>query len=634
MASHPQKEPAGDERIREADGKITPLLEAEGHLSSDQLRYARRVAAKLATPRPLLAIVQELGYVTEEQVSETLRGNRLGIRLGDLLLELDLLSESDLKTAIALQLDSPGKKLGEVLIENHFISEDELLNVVSYQLGFPFIAQDLLDIDLDVAGRTSVHWFETHKCVPACNEEGLTFLVFTDPLSAPSVEEIAAELGTSVDIGIARHSAVAAGLTKLGKRTHKVADTEVESQVVRTVNELIEHAIREGASDIHIEPLKDRLRVRLRQDGVLIPHTEIPQDLARGLTSRIKIMAGADIAERRRHQDGRILYEHEGMPVDIRVSFYATIHGEKIALRLLNVRSELLDIDDLCMQPRMLTRFREEVLDVPSGVVLVTGPTGSGKTTSLYAAINHLNNINTSIITAEDPVEYVIPGINQCSINAKINLTYEETLRHIVRQDPDVIVIGEIRDKFSAETAIQAALTGHKVLTTFHTEDSIGGLLRLLHMDIEAFLISSTVVCVVAQRLLRRVCPQCAEEHVLTPDEVRRLGYNPADTPRMVFQRGRGCGNCRQLGYRGRIAIFELLVLNELVRDALLQRRTSYEIRRISAESTGLVTLAEDGILKAVQGRTSWEEVVHKLPRLEDPRPLSEIRRLHGVHAS
>jgi type IV pilus assembly protein PilB len=271
------------------------------------------------------------------------------------------------------------------------------------------------------------------------------------------------------------------------------------------------------------------------------------------------------------------------------------------------------------------------VLDVPSGVVLVTGPTGSGKTTTLYGAINYLNNINTSIITAEDPVEYVIPGISQCSINPKISITYEETLRHIVRQDPDVIVIGEIRDRFSADTAIQAALTGHKVLTTFHTEDSIGGLLRLLHMDIEAFLISSTVVSVIAQRLVRRVCPHCAEEHVLTSDEIRRLGYNPRDISRLVFARGTGCKECRFLGFKGRLAVFELLILNEEVKEALIDRRTSFEIRRISTESTGLVSLLEDGITKASQGLTSFEEIIRTLPRLANPRPIAELHRLQGV---
>jgi type IV pilus assembly protein PilB len=261
---------------------------------------------------------------------------------------------------------------------------------------------------------------------------------------------------------------------------------------------------------------------------------------------------------------------------------------------------------------------------------MITGPTGSGKTTTLYSCINYLNDEGTSIITAEDPVEYLLDGIAQCSINPKINVTFEETLRHIVRQDPDIIVLGEIRDRFSAETAIQAALTGHKVLTTFHTEDSIGGLLRLLNMNIEAFLISSTVVCVIAQRLMRRLCPHCAQPYVPTPLDLRRLGVGADVLKGASFKLGRGCPNCRFTGYRGRVSAFELLILNEPVKDAILNRKTSYDIRRISLETSGLVTLVEDGLVKAARGETSLQEVLRNLPRLHKARPLQELRRLTG----
>jgi type IV pilus assembly protein PilB len=279
----------------------------------------------------------------------------------------------------------------------------------------------------------------------------------------------------------------------------------------------------------------------------------------------------------------------------------------------------------------MLDHFIYEALEVPTGVMIITGPTGSGKTSTLYSCVNYLNNINTSIITAEDPVEYVIDGISQCSINTKIGVTFEESLRHIVRQDPDVIVLGEIRDHFSAETAIQAALTGHKVLTTFHTEDSIGGLIRLMNMEIEAFLISSTVVCVVAQRLLRKVCPDCAEPYLPTPLDLSRLGVSANDLVGAEFRIGRGCKNCRFTGYRGRTGIFELLVMNEMVKNAILSEKSSYDIRRISIESSGMVTLVEDGIVKGARGLVSMKEILTELPRLGKPRPLQELKRLLGV---
>jgi type IV pilus assembly protein PilB len=376
--------------------------------------------------------------------------------------------------------------------------------------------------------------------------------------------------------------------------------------------------------------MQDRFRVRFRMDGVLIHHRDYPLEHIPGITSRIKVMCEADIAERRRHQGGRLLFEHNGEFMDMRASFYVTVHGEKIVLRLLNRQAELLNIEDLGIFPRMLERLRSDALDCPSGVVLVTGPTGSGKTTTVYSFINYLNKPHTSIITAEEPVEYVIEGIAQCSINPKINLTFEETLRHIVRQDPDVIVIGEIRDSYSAGVAVQAALTGHKVLTTFHTEDSIGGLIRLLNMDIDAFLISSTVVCVLAQRLMRKVCPACAMPCQLTPSEIIRLGITHKDVQDAEFRKGRGCAQCRHTGYKGRIAAFEMLILNEDVRDGLIERKTSHQIRKISIESTGLVTLFEDGLAKAARGVTTAEEVLRTLPRLHKARPLEELRRLIG----
>jgi type IV pilus assembly protein PilB len=290
----------------------------------------------------------------------------------------------------------------------------------------------------------------------------------------------------------------------------------------------------------------------------------------------------------------------------------------------------LRKIEDIGLSARILQRFREEALDLPSGVLLFTGPTGSGKTTTVYSCLHHILNPQMSIITAEEPVEYVIDGISQCSINPKIGLTYEETLRHILRQDPDVIVIGEIRDNFSAEVAVQAALTGHKVLTTFHTEDCVGGLIRLLNMNIEPFMIASTVVSIISQRLLRKVCPSCNAPYKAASPELQRIGYTLNDINGTQLRKGRGCANCQHTGYKGRVGIFELLIIDELVRDAILERRTSKALRQISIESTGLITLLEDGIVKATDGVTTLDELLRSLPRLQNPRPLPELRRLIG----
>jgi type IV pilus assembly protein PilB len=505
--------------------------------------------------------------------------------------------------------------------------------VLSLQLGFPFIEPEFVDIDRRLFSTAPIRVYESHNFIPIRMEGDKVLIAFADPLDHRDIDAANKIFKNKVLPAITTKRSLREALSRLEPKakTRQIAVKEDDS-ITTVVDSLFIAAIKaDNVSDIHLEPMQDRLRVRFRMDGVLIHHKDFPVNFIPGITSRIKVMCEADIAERRRHQDGRLLFEYDGEAMDMRVSFYITVHGEKIVLRLLNRQAELLNIEDIGLSPRMLERFRLDALDCPSGVVIVTGPTGSGKTTTVYSCINYLNKPQVSIITAEEPVEYVIEGIAQCSINPKINLTFDETLRHIVRQDPDVIVIGEIRDTYSAEISVQAALTGHKVLTTFHTEDSIGGLIRLLNMDVDAFLISSTVVCVLAQRLLRKVCPACTAPYQLTPGEILRLGYTPKELHGANFNKGRGCPQCRYTGYKGRSAVFEMLILNEAVRDGLLEGKTSHQIRQISVESTGLVTLFEDGLFKAAQGITTVEEVLRCLPRLQRPRPLAELRRLLGA---
>ncbi|MCG8592676.1 MAG: GspE/PulE family protein [Proteobacteria bacterium] len=613
---------------------IVDILVDEGIVTDEQLGYATRVHAKLADRRPLLQILQELGYVEAEAIRGALTRNRVDVRLGELLIELGLIREEDLQHALDIQSEQTDRKLrlGEVLVEHHFIEERKLTEALAYQLGYPFVEPQFAEIEPGILSRAPRRWLIEHEFVPIRSEDGHVVVAFSNPLDEQLVRAAETVYGDGKVIpAIAPPSAIREALGRMGgDETPAELEQVVEQQTVDLVNDLFDAAIERNASDIHIEPMKDRIRVRFREDGVLIPFRELPKDVAAPVCSRIKVLCGADIAERRRHQDGRLFYEAGSHQLDMRVSFYATIHGEKIVLRLLNRQQTLLSLAEVGMAPRMLERFIDGALERPSGVVIVTGPTGSGKTTTLYSAIQHINSPETSIITAEDPVEYVIDGVAQCSINPGIGLGFEETLRHIVRQDPDVIVIGEIRDPFSAETAIQAALTGHKVITTFHTEDTIGGLLRLLNMDIEAFMVSSTVVSVVAQRLLRRVCPDCTRPYKPTASDLRRLGYSDDAFGGHEMAVGRGCGTCRYTGYHGRVAIFELLVLEEEVRDAILNRRTSHEIRRVSREASGLVSLLEEGIVKAARGLTTVDEIVRMLPRLDRPRPLRELRRLVG----
>jgi type IV pilus assembly protein PilB len=614
---------------------IGKLLVKTGFLTESQLAYARRVQSKLSTPRTLFGVLKELGFITESQLREALSTDPGATRIGDLLVELEILQASQLEIALDIQKnEGAGKRLGEILVERRLIDSQKLSEVLAIQCGLAHIELRFNDVDKKLLTKDVYRSCCDKAFVPVRKEDGHTVVAFADPTDTKGRTLAARLFGQDLIPAIAGWRAISDVLAtyERGLKEHQMA-TATDSVVVRFVESMFSDAIREEASDIHIEPTSEHLRVRFRCDGVMVPYKEFSKDLLSAVTSRIKILANADIAEKRRHQDGRLIYEDRpsGTTIDMRASFYATVHGENIVLRLLNKRNGLLlRLDDIGMAPRMLERFREDALDIPSGVIMITGPTGSGKTTTLYSCVNHLNDDETSIITAEDPVEYLLDGIAQCSINAKINVTFEETLRHIVRQDPDIIVLGEIRDRFSAETAIQAALTGHKVLTTFHTEDSIGGLLRLLNMNIEAFLISSTVVCVVAQRLMRRLCPHCSEPYVPTALDLRRLGAGPELIRGASFKHARGCSNCRLTGYRGRVSAFELLILNELVKDAILSRKTSYDIRRISLETSGLVTLVEDGLVKAARGETSLQEVLRNLPRLHKPRPLQELRRLTG----
>jgi len=615
----------------EAKDRIAKLLVANGFLTAQQLRHAQRVKNRLPTPKVLLQVLQDLRYVTRDQIQQTVVTSKVTIPLGALLVELGTLGEEELKTALDLQKQRPGTKLGQILAERRFLDEKALMEVFSVQLGYPKLSPTAERLEPELLNLAPMKWYREHELIPLTRRDGAVVLALTYPLDLRLVEAARRIFGENLTIGIAKRSEITEALDRYeAGRVSGPAVTMKDNLIINTVNQIISDAAEARASDIHIEPMRDSLRIRFRQDGVLVNYKDFPKDIAAPLTSRIKIMATLDIAERRRHQDGRILFDCKGLSYDIRLSTYITIHGETIVMRLLRGQSRLLEIREMGMSPRMLQRYLEDVLDTPSGVVIITGPTGSGKTTTLYGSLTYLNDPGTSIITAEDPVEYVIEGISQCSINPKINLNYEDTLKSIVRQDPDIIVIGEVRDKFSAETAIQAALTGHKVLTTFHTEDSIGGLLRLLNMDIEAFMISSTVVSVVAQRLLRRICPHCATDQVLTPHQMRRLGYESREIRPLALKFGRGCGSCAFLGYRGRVAVFELLVLNDMVKDALIAHRTSYEIRRISAESTGLVTLLEDGIQKALHGWTTFDEIIRELPRLSKPRPPEELDRLLG----
>lgn len=620
------------ECVEERNAVVRLLLHTEV-LTAEQVCYARRVAAKLYVQRSLCDVLIELGYVTREQIHQAVQENQEKLRLGELLNGLGYLSDEELARALKIQAREDRRfKLGEILIQHKFLSEDKLTEILALQLGLPILDLTTHDPDVQLVTRCPLDYYGQHRFIPFDVQEGAIRIAFVDPLDARCLEAAKVYFGQNIIRCMVRNSHFDDWLIKAKDNAQTgVVSEDTRHNVVDIANTIILNAVQRDASDIHVEPMVDRVRVRFRQDGVLVPFRDYPVAVCAPLTSRFKIMCGADIAEKRRHQDGRLIFNHMNVQIDLRMSFYVTVYGEQIVMRLLKNQEELLPVSEIGMLPNMLERFMLDALDAPSGVMMITGPTGSGKSTTVYSSINYLNRPEVSIITAEDPVEYKVRGIGQCSINPAIGLTFEETLKHIVRQDPDIVVVGEVRDSFSAEMCIQTALTGHKVLTTFHTEDSIGCLVRLLDMDIEPFLVSSTVSCIIAQRLMRRICQKCAMPHQPDLIQLRRLGCTYGDLLGAEFQIGKGCPACNFTGYKGRLAAFEMLIPEVYIRDAVLARKTTHELREISISKAGMITLLEDGLVKAAIGKTTVDEVLRTLPRVHKPRPVHELRRILGA---
>ncbi len=614
-------------------GKIIFFLLKGNYVTKENLNYAKRIQKKLSPPKPLLDVLKELEYVDDEKITLAIKANRDNLKVGTLLVELGYISRKELDDALRIQYEEESKrKLGDILIEKRIIDEKSLIEMLSLQMGFAYLEPEFIELDHTLFKQVPYKTFMQNKFIPIKKQNDRVLVAFSDPMHQPTIKTAKGIFKREIDIAIAKKDSIDFAIQKMIREQNKDKKplTMDDESIVGIVNTIIINAIRAKASDIHIEPMHDRFRVRLRIDGILHHIKDYSKEMMPLIASRIKILTELDIAEKRRHQGGRIDFQFGEYKVDLRVSTYVTVHGEKIVFRIINKMDKLLTVEELGMPPRMHDNFLTRSLTAPSGVLIVTGPTGSGKTSTVYSCIDHLNSPQTSIITAEDPVEYVIDGIGQCSINTKLNLTFEETLRHIVRQDPDIIVIGEIRDFFSADVAVQAALTGHKVLTTFHTEDTIGGLIRLVNMNIEPFLISSTINCILAQRLVRRACNHCRKKYKPSVTELKLLGYQGGELAGGTFYKGEGCGNCRHSGYSGRMAIHEMLLPDENVRDAVLRNATAHELREVSINSAALVTLFESGIYQASTGNTTIEEVLRCLPKLVPPRPLSEIKRLLG----
>src|SRR5262249_28864173 len=575
--------------------------------------------------------------------------HRNTLSIGDILLRRHLITEHDLRAAREIQRKSApkSKRIGATLVEMGLIEERHIVEALAEKFHLPLVDPDITEIDFELVRKVSLKYLRREVALPITLEAGELHLLVADPTMTHFIEEIERLFACRVRLSLATSTTISqkldlvdallqskdAGIADYQKVKYHTLEPQQaqtgEDRVVQMVDQLIRSAIEEGASDVHLEPMANKLRVRYRIDGVLVHKQDFPRDYTPRIVSRIKILADADVAERRKHQDGRIFVKTDKQEIDIRASFYATVFGENVVLRILN-KASLIGLQELGFAPNILRLYSEDVLATPSGIALITGPTGSGKTTTLYSSIDHCNDPTVKIITCEDPVEYVIDGISQCSINERIGLGFNETLKSIVRQDPDIIVIGEIRDRFSADIAVQSALTGHKVFATFHTEDSVGALVRLINMEIETSLIASTIGAVLAQRLVRKVCSSCRVTYSPEDRVLRRFSLKRTDLSNFTLWRGKGCSSCNFTGYRGRIGLYELLVPNVDIRDAILQKRTMQEIRQISLESCNLCTMQEDGMVKALRGETTLEEVLENAPRVFHQRPLDTLMNIVG----
>jgi type IV pilus assembly protein PilB len=550
-------------------------------------------------------------------------------QLGDILVGEGLASHDQVASAVEEQ-ERGGRTLGRVLVDRGVLTESQLVSALARQIGLRFVDLGEYTVDTAAVMLVPVAVCRRHTALPIGREDGKLLVAMADPANVFAIDDIRSITGLEVRSLVATRADVMAAISRyhradgemdsltmaLDSGTSGEADDlasvrEVtdDAPIVRYVNLLITQAIADRASDIHLEPTETDLRVRYRIDGVLHEIMRSPKQISSGVISRLKIMADINIAERRKPQDGRLSVVAEGKKIDLRVATLPTVWGEKVVMRVLDNSTAQLTLADLGFEPANYAAYAESFRK-PYGMILVTGPTGSGKSTTLYATLNIVSTPDKNVITVEDPVEYRLPGINQVQVNAKAGLTFASALRSILRSDPDVVLIGEIRDHETAQIAIEAALTGHLVLSTLHTNDAPSAVTRLVEMGIEPFLVGSALDAVLAQRLARRLCARCKEAYVPTAEQLRQARFPwPEDQEPPTLYRPAGCAACSNTGYKGRLALHEVMQVTEDVERLAVERASGAEIGRV-ARAQGMTTLRQDGLAKVLRGSTSLEEIL------------------------
>ena len=617
--------------------KLGEILLAQGLITEEQLDKAYR--AQSVTGQTLGTVLvssgaisaQDLGSVLGEQVQVDNRK-----RIGDILVEQGIITKEQLEDGLRQQKNL-GKKIGETLIALGFISESKLIDILSAQLDVQHIILDGIKVSADLTRLINEEMCKKYKIIPIYSKGNVITIAMTDPTNLRTIDHIKFVTGREIDAVMASEKQIMAAITRVyednqsrlsdmiarseGDVSFEVVKDEEEQeavsddegqQIVNIVNLLIHEAIDKDVSDIHLEPTDNGYRVRYRMDGHLQTVQELPLNIRPQIISRLKIQGGMDIAEKRKPQDGRIKIRHQGRMVDLRVSSFPALtrqaQSEKIVMRIIDAQGKQFTLRQLGFSDEMHDKF-EELIQIPNGIILVTGPTGSGKSSTLYASLEFINKhyeYKKNIITMEDPVESNVDGITQGQINVKAGFTFASGMRSILRQDPDIVMVGEMRDTETGEMAVQAALTGHVVFSTLHTNDSASAFTRLIDMGVQSYLISSTVRGVLAQRLVRKICSSCREEYEPDAEMLQKVGLRAG----VKLYRGKGCRNCKNTGYKGRMGIFELLIPDRQVQKLVIAKAESDEIKDYMVKRGDFTTLRRDGLIKALKGETTVEMVL------------------------
>ena len=553
------------------------------------------------------------------------------VRLGEILVQQKLLSEEQLQFSLGEQKRT-GRKLGRVFIENGFVTEEQISGALAKQLNIPYINLKFYNVNPEVVRQLPETQARRFRAIALEERSGSLLIGMADPTDLFAYDEISRSVKRNIELAVVNEGELLQSIDRIYRKTEEITDFAreleqdlgdsyvdfgglggapgiEEAPVVKLLQSVFDDASQVNASDIHIEPQETRLQIRFRIDGILHLQTEADIKIAAALALRLKLMSGLDISEKRLPQDGRFAIKVKNLQVDVRISTMPTQYGESVVMRLLNQGGGILKLDSIGMPPNMLKRFRA-ILQRPNGLVLVTGPTGSGKTTTLYGALAELNSLERKLITVEDPVEYRLPGINQVQVNEKIDLSFARVLRSALRQDPDVILVGEMRDQETAQIGMRAALTGHLVLSTLHTNDAVSTPVRLLDMGVPRYMVATSLQAVLAQRLVRVVCESCAEPYTPKPTELEWLKTELGDTVETRrYQHGRGCTHCNGTGYRGRTGVYEMLEMTEAVADAANHHDPSHFMKVAHAQMGGQ-TLRRHAVALVIAGRTTVSEAM------------------------